>query len=125
MPGARTLHCVIVLGDEKGFTMEATLPFDVALPKGIYLKEADWFEISNFNLIRVIELIRTTRSKYNIKFTFATTYIKIQPIIDSKFLSLANFTAILKGGLKFLTNLKGCSQVLFDPNMAEIQNFKS
>ncbi|CAH8362552.1 unnamed protein product [Eruca vesicaria subsp. sativa] len=93
----RPAACVMILGDEKGSTMEATLPRDVVLPKGIDLEEADWFEIYNFKLIRVIELVRPTRRKYSIKFTQVESFRKIQPIVDSNFLELANFTAVLKG----------------------------
>ncbi|KAL0744703.1 hypothetical protein Bca101_101238 [Brassica carinata] len=77
--------------------MEATWPGDVSLPRGIYLEEGDWFEIYNFKLRRSFELIRQTRCKYNIKFTDATVVTKIQPIIDSNFLCLANFSSVLKG----------------------------
>ncbi|KAG2313073.1 hypothetical protein Bca4012_027653 [Brassica carinata] len=97
MRGASAPHCGMILGDEKGFTMEATLPFDIALPKGIYLEESSWFEVYNFEFKRVFELVRTTRSKYNIRFTDATIFTKIQPIIDSNFLSLTNFCTIRKG----------------------------
>ncbi|WZY92275.1 hypothetical protein YC2023_064604 [Brassica napus] len=73
---------IIRLGDEKGSTMEATLPFEVLLPEGIYLEEADWFEIYNFKLISVFEFIRRTRSKYYIKFTATTCFRKIQSLRD-------------------------------------------
>ncbi|CAN6817158.1 unnamed protein product [Brassica oleracea] len=95
--GARPPHCQMILGDEKGSTMEATLPFEVLLPEGNYLEEADWFEIYNFKLISVFEFIRRTRSKYYIKFTATTCFRKIQPLRDSNFLILANFNTILKG----------------------------
>lgn len=77
--------------------MQATLPGDVSLPKGMSLEEADWFEIYNFKLTPSFGLIRPTRSKYTIKFTAATVFTKIQPIIDSNFLCLANFSTVLKG----------------------------
>ncbi|KAH0908592.1 hypothetical protein HID58_031913 [Brassica napus] len=82
---------IIRLGDEKGSTMEATLPFEVLLPEGIYLKEADWFEIYNFKLIKEQGAYTILSSQRQHVFR------KIQPLRDSNFLVLANFNTILKG----------------------------
>ncbi|KAL0854492.1 hypothetical protein Bca101_059644 [Brassica carinata] len=94
--------------------MEATWSGDVSLPRGIYLEEGDWSEIYNFKLKRSFELIRQTRCKYNIKFTDATVVTKIQPIIDSNFLCLANFSSVLKdlcGAIVSVGDLQQIGQV--------------
>ncbi|XP_033136256.1 uncharacterized protein LOC103860229 [Brassica rapa] len=92
--------------------MEATLPDDVYLPKGIYLEEGDWFEIYNFKLRPSFALIRTTRSKYNIKFTDTTVLTKIEPIIASNFLCLANFSSVLKGLLHPMYSIDLCGAIV-------------
>ncbi|WZZ30225.1 hypothetical protein YC2023_013626 [Brassica napus] len=79
----RANTCVIV-GDENGATIEATLPWYVNLSFGINLEEGAWFEINDFKLMHAFALIRPTKNKYHISITRKSFFSTIQTITDSK-----------------------------------------
>ncbi|KAG2328282.1 hypothetical protein Bca52824_011010 [Brassica carinata] len=92
----RPSTCLVIV-NEKGTTIEATIPWDVRLPFGLNLKEDDWFEIYDFKLTHALGLIHTTKNKYHIILTQNSVFTKIQPIIEFDFLWYANYNTIISG----------------------------
>ncbi|KAF3537087.1 hypothetical protein F2Q69_00020229 [Brassica cretica] len=152
--GARPPHCQMILGDEKGSTMEATLPFEVLLPEGIYLEEADWMvQLRSLHLISIIcvdlcgamvalgELQQLEElgpgeifsyQNTRMEFTLVNTELKHLKCVayGKEAVTLNEYNLNSRAPvnvcvLRYITNLESSSQVLFDQDMAEIQNFKS
>lgn len=92
--------------------IEGSLNYSISLSNEIELKEDDWVEILNFKITHAGGLIRTTKNKYNIKFTESTLFSKIEPINGSNFLCCANFCGI-KRGLYHLMYSVGMLTILY------------
>ncbi|KAJ4889319.1 hypothetical protein Rs2_29067 [Raphanus sativus] len=90
-------HSFMLLGDEKGVTVEGSLNYDISLPNDMQLNESSWVEIVNFKIKHAGGLVRTTKNKYTIKFTEETLVSMIEPINGSYFLRCANFRGIKRG----------------------------
>ncbi|KAH0867523.1 hypothetical protein HID58_074545 [Brassica napus] len=97
------------LCNSPGFKIEASFENQIDPPNRVNLEVGAWFEIYNFKLIPASGLIRTTRSRYQIKLTPFSAISKIEPISESYFICLASFLKI-KNGLshtKFCVDLCG------------------
>lgn len=108
------LYLIIML--IQGFKIEASFENQIDPPNRVNLEVGAWFEIYNFKLIPASGLIRTTRSRYQIKLTPFSAISKIEPISESYFICLASFLKI-KNGLshtKFCVGMFSCMlHVLF------------
>ncbi|KAF3551760.1 hypothetical protein DY000_02009982 [Brassica cretica] len=89
---------VLIIGDEKGNTIQATLVRDLEASADMPLEEGHSYEIKDFELSHVIaERVRLTRNRYNINLTNSSVILKIDPIKHSSFYCFPNWDDLYRG----------------------------
>ncbi|CAF2193642.1 BnaA07g28570D [Brassica napus] len=89
---------VLIIGDEKGNTIQATLVRDLEASADMPLEEGHSYEIKDFELSHVIpERVRLTRNRYNINITKSSVVLKIDPIKHFSFYCFPNWDDLYRG----------------------------
>ncbi|CAF2099596.1 BnaA05g19870D [Brassica napus] len=86
----------MVLGDQKGSTIEATL-YEELDNNAITMDEGDYFEIQNFKVTHASGLTRLTKNRFHIKLTSSSLITRIQPLPYCNYYCFANFLNVNRG----------------------------
>ncbi|KAL0741851.1 hypothetical protein Bca4012_083364 [Brassica carinata] len=87
----------LIVGDEKGNTMQATFSGDLDSSTEIPMEEGHCYEINNFSLNHTSERVWLTKNRYHIKLSNSSLILKIDPIPRSNFYCFPNFLDVYRG----------------------------
>ncbi|KAJ4876427.1 ATP-dependent DNA helicase [Raphanus sativus] len=114
-------HSVMLLGDEKGVTIEGSLNYAISLPNDMQLNEGSWVEIVNFKIKHAGGLcVAYGALVHSLNGFWRSTTADI--VVCVLRLWRIEWGA---GGFKYVTNFEGGSEILFDIDVPDIRFFKS
>ncbi|WZZ86311.1 hypothetical protein YC2023_114890 [Brassica napus] len=95
--GSRFQKSELIIEDEKGTIIQATLFRDLDTSIEIPLEEGHCYEIKNFVQTPPSECIRLTKNRYHINLNNSSFILEIDPFLKSIFYSFPNFDDLYRG----------------------------